>query len=129
MTEVISPARIADSLMELWSPRVVAELDDSYVKVAKVQGSLAWHSHEHEDELFYILKGSLTIEMADRTVVLQQGDTFVVPKGVRHNPIAEQECHIMLIERKSTLHTGNEVTDKTRSLAEQLSPVDLNSSR
>jgi mannose-6-phosphate isomerase-like protein (cupin superfamily) len=129
MTEVISPARIADSLTELWSPRVVAELDDSYVKVAKVQGTLAWHSHEHEDELFYILKGSLTIEMADRIVVLQQGDMYVVPKGVRHNPIAEQECHIMLIERKSTLHTGTEVTDKTRSLVEQLSPVDLNCGR
>ncbi|MDR7151581.1 mannose-6-phosphate isomerase-like protein (cupin superfamily) [Hydrogenophaga palleronii] len=123
MTEVVSPAHIAESLTELWSPRVVAELDDSYVKVAKVQGTLAWHSHEHEDELFYILKGSLTIEMEDRTVVLHEGDTFVVPKGVRHNPVAEQECHIMLIERKSTLHTGNEVTAQTRSLAEQLRAV------
>jgi len=123
MTEVVSPAQIAESLTELWSPRVVAELDDSYVKVAKVQGTLAWHSHEDEDELFYILKGSLTIEMEDRTVVLQEGDTFVVPKGVRHNPVAEQECHIMLIERKSTLHTGNEVTAKTRSLEEQLRAV------
>jgi mannose-6-phosphate isomerase-like protein (cupin superfamily) len=102
---------------------VVAELDDSYVKVAKVQGTLAWHSHEDEDELFYILKGSLTIEMEDRTVVLQEGDTFVVPKGVRHNPVAEQECHIMLIERKSTLHTGSELTAKTRSLDEQLRAV------
>ena len=99
---------------------MVAELDDSYVKVAKVQGSLTWHSHENEDELFYILKGSLTIEMEDRTVVLREGEAFVVPKGVRHNPIAEQECHIMLIERKTTLHTGTEVTDRPRSLAEQL---------
>lgn len=123
MNEVVSPAHIAESLSELWSPRVVAELDDSYVKVAKVQGTLAWHSHEHEDELFYILKGSLTIEMEDRTMVLHAGDTFVVPKGVRHNPVAEQECHLMLIERKSTLHTGNEVTAKTRSLAEQLRAV------
>ena len=123
MTEVVSPAHIADSLTELWSPRVVAELDDSYVKVAKVQGTLAWHSHEHEDELFYILKGSLTIEMEDRVVVLREGETFVVPKGVRHTPVAEQECHIMLIERKSTLHTGSEVTDKTRSLEEQLRAV------
>jgi mannose-6-phosphate isomerase-like protein (cupin superfamily) len=121
--EVVSPAGIAAGLAELWSPRVVAELDDSYVKVAKVQGSLAWHSHDNEDELFFILKGSLTIEMEDRTVVLQQGESFVVPKGVRHNPIAEQECHIMLIERKTTLHTGNEITDKTRSLAEQLRPL------
>ena len=123
MAEVVSPKHVAASLTEQWSPRVVAELDDSYVKVAKVQGTLAWHSHENEDELFYILKGSLTIEMEDKTVVLQEGDAFVVPKGVRHNPIAEQECHVMLIERKSTLHTGTEVTAMTRSVAEQLRPV------
>lgn len=123
MNDIVSPKQIAASLSEHWSPRVVAELDDSFVKVAKVLGSLAWHSHDNEDELFYILKGSLTIEMEDRTVVLNEGDTYVVPKGVRHNPIAEQECHIMLIERKSTLHTGTEVTAKTRSLADQLRPV------
>ncbi|RZL35401.1 MAG: cupin domain-containing protein [Rubrivivax sp.] len=123
MNDVVSPKTVAAGLAERWSPRVVAELDDSFVKVAKVQGSLTWHSHDDEDELFYILKGSLTIEMEDRTVVLQEGDAFVVPKGVRHNPVAEQECHLMLIERKSTLHTGSEVTDKTRSLAEQLRPV------
>jgi len=123
MNDVVAPKQIAASLTEHWSPRVVAELDDSFVKVAKVLGSLAWHSHDNEDELFYILKGSLTIEMEDRTVVLNEGDTFVVPKGVRHNPVAEHECHIMLIERKSTLHTGTEVTAKTRSLADQLRPV------
>ncbi len=123
MSELVSPAKIAATLVEHWSPRVVAELDDSFVKVAKVLGSLTWHSHENEDELFYILKGSLRIEMEDRTVELREGEAFVVPKGVRHNPIAEQECHIMLIERKTTLHTGTEVTDKTRSLAEQLRPV------
>ncbi len=123
MTEVVSPKVIAAGLAEHWSPRVIAELDDSFVKVAKVQGSLAWHSHEEEDELFYVLKGTLTIEMEERTVVLREGDAFVVPKGVRHNPIAEQECHIMLIERKSTLHTGTVVTEKTRTLAEQLRPL------
>jgi mannose-6-phosphate isomerase-like protein (cupin superfamily) len=123
MRDTVSPASVAATLTEFWSPRVVAELDDSYVKVAKVQGTLAWHSHDNEDELFFILKGSLTIEMEDRTVELREGEAFVVPKGVRHNPIARQECHIMLIERKSTLHTGSEVTDKTRSVADQLRPV------
>lgn len=123
MSDVVSPSRIAAGLTELWSPRVIAELDDSFVKVAKVHGSLAWHSHDAEDELFYILKGSLTIEMEKGAVVLREGDAFVVPKGVRHNPIAERECHVMLIERKTTLHTGNEVTDKTRSIAEQLRPI------
>jgi mannose-6-phosphate isomerase-like protein (cupin superfamily) len=120
MSEVFCPETIAAALTDHWSPRVVAELDDSYVKVAKVQGNLAWHSHDGEDELFYILKGSLRIEMEDRTVVIGEGQAFVVPKGVRHNPVAEHECHVMLIERKTTLHTGAEVTDMTRSIAEQL---------
>ena len=123
MSEIVSPERLAAALTEHWSPRVVAEVDDSFVKVAKVLGSLAWHSHDDEDELFFILKGSLRIEMEDRAVVLNQGEVFVVPKGVRHNPVAEQECHVMLIERKTTRHTGTQVTDKTRSLAEQLRPV------
>jgi len=123
MPSAVSPAKIASNLTELWSPRVVAAVDDSYVKVAKVQGSLTWHSHEHEDELFYVLKGSLKIEMDEATVILREGDAFVVPKGVRHNPIAEEECHLMLIERKTTSHTGSEMTDRTRSIAEQLRPV------
>jgi mannose-6-phosphate isomerase-like protein (cupin superfamily) len=124
MSNVVTPKNIAAALAEHWSPRVVAELDDSYVKVAKVHGSLAWHSHDDEDELFYILDGALRIEMEDRSVELRAGDAFVVPRGVRHNPVAEHECLLMLIERKSTRHTGSEVTEKTRSLAEQLRPVD-----
>ena len=123
MADPISPGKIAAALSEHWSPRVIAELDDSFVKVAKVIGSLAWHSHDHEDELFYVLKGSLRIEMEERSVVLEQGEAFVVPRGVRHNPVAEHECHIMLIERKTTLHTGATITDKTRSLADQMRPV------
>ncbi len=124
MSDPVCPAQIAASLTELWSPRVVAELDDAYVKVAKVHGTLCWHSHDDEDELFHVLRGRLRIEMEDRSVVLNAGDVFVVPKGVRHNPVAEEECHILLIENKSTLHTGSEVTDKTRSLEEQLRTVD-----
>ena len=123
MSDVVCPGKIAAALDEQWSPRVIAELDDSYVKVAKVHCTLAWHSHDDEDELFYVLKGSLRIEMDDRTVVIGEGEAFVVPKGVRHNPVAEHECHVMLIERKTTLHTGGEVTDKTRSVAEQLRPL------
>jgi mannose-6-phosphate isomerase-like protein (cupin superfamily) len=123
MPDVVSPGVLAAGLSELWSPRVVAELDDSYVKVAKVKGVLAWHSHDNEDELFYVLKGSLRIEMEAKTVVINAGETYVVPKGVRHNPIADEECHIMLIEKKSTLHTGTEVVGATRSLEEQLRPA------
>jgi mannose-6-phosphate isomerase-like protein (cupin superfamily) len=123
MPNVVLPKTVAASLTELWSPRIVAELDDSYVKVAKVKGTLTWHSHDNEDELFYILKGKLRIEMEAGAVELSEGETFVVPKGVRHNPVAEQECHIMLIERKSTAHTGSEVTAQTRSVEEQLRRV------
>ena len=125
MSNATSPKQIAAALSELWSPRVIAEVDDAYIKVAKVHGSLAWHSHENEDELFLVLKGQLRIEMEHESVQLNEGEMFVVPKGVRHNPVADQECHILLIERKSTLHTGNIVTEKTRSLAEQLRPVEV----
>ena len=123
MTKVVSPKTVAAALTELWSPRVVGELDDAYVKVAKLLGSLAWHSHENEDEMFFILKGHLRIEMADGSVELDEGQMFVIPKGVRHNPVAENECHILLIERKTTLHTGDVQTENTRSLAEQLRPI------
>jgi mannose-6-phosphate isomerase-like protein (cupin superfamily) len=117
------PARIVAQLEEFWSPRVVAEVDDAYVKVAKVQGTLGWHAHANEDELFYVLKGRLRLEMEAGAVELDAGELYVVPKGVRHNPVADEECHVLLVERKSTLHTGDLVNEKTRSIAEQLRPV------
>lgn len=123
MSKAVSPLAVAQALTEFWSPRVVAEVDDSYVKVAKVHGTLAWHSHDGEDELFFILKGKLRIEMESGPVELSEGEAFVVPKGVRHNPVANEECLVMLIERKTTLHTGSEVTAKTRSIDDQLRPT------
>ncbi len=120
MNYVVAPLRIAEALSELWSPRVIAELDDSYVKVARVKGTLGWHAHEHEDELFFVLSGVFRIEMRDGAVQLNAGETFVVPKGVEHNPIAHEECCIMLIEKKTTAHTGAQTTAFTRSIAEQL---------
>jgi mannose-6-phosphate isomerase-like protein (cupin superfamily) len=120
MSEGVSLGTAAEKLSDYWSPHVVGSVDDSYVKVAKVKGSLTWHSHELEDELFLVLKGRLRIELEDRAVELKEGDMFVVPKGVRHNPVAEEECHILLFERKSTAHTGDVVIEGTRSIAEQL---------
>lgn len=119
MPAPLSPEVIAAALPELWSPRVIDEVDDAYVKVARIQGTLAWHSHDAEDELFYVLRGSLRIELEDDAVELQAGQMWVVPKGVRHNPVADEECLVLLIERKTTQHTGDVVTDKTRSIAEQ----------
>ena len=123
MSAVISAKNIASSLSELWSPRIIAEVDSVYVKVAKIHGVFGWHSHEGEDELFLVLSGHLRIEMETESVALGEGDLYVVPKGVRHNPVAENECLVMLVEQKSTLHTGNVISEKTRSLADQLRPV------
>src|SRR6202044_149501 len=92
MVSKTSPKNVASSLTELWSPRIVAELDDSYVKVAKVHGTFVWHSHDDEDELFYILKGHLRIEIENgEPVDLAEGEAFVVPKRVRHMPVANEE--------------------------------------
>ena len=123
MPEVVSPKRIAAALPELWSPRVVGEVDEVYIKVARVHGTLAWHAHDNEDEMFLVLEGRLRIEMEDGAVELGEGEMFVVPKGVRHNPVAEHECRLLLVERKATLHTGDVTTEKTRTVAEQLRPV------
>ena len=108
---------------EHWSPRVIGRVNDQFVKVAKVKGELTWHAHDAEDELFLVMKGRLTIQFEDGEVTIGEGEFYVVPKGVRHNPVAEEECHLLLIERKSTLHTGEAVTEETRSIAEQLRPV------
>ncbi len=123
MIPVLTPTDAAARLDELWSPRVLAAVDDTLVKVAKVRGSLTWHSHADEDELFYVLRGSLRIELEDGAVQLGAGQMCVVPKGVRHHPVADEECHLLLVERRSTRHTGDEVTAQTRSLDEQLRPL------
>jgi mannose-6-phosphate isomerase-like protein (cupin superfamily) len=96
-----------------WHPRVVGELNGQLVKLAKLQGEFVWHQHELEDELFLVVKGSLTIRLRDRDVDLQEGEFFVVPKGVEHQPIAEEEAHVLLFEPTSTVNTGNAESDRT----------------
>ncbi len=124
MTDAIDPRAIAAGLTELWSPRVVGEVDDHYVKVAKVHGTLDWHRHADEDELFLVLQGRLRLDLeGGDAVVLEPGTFHVVPKGVLHQPVAEDECLLMLFERKATRHTGDTVTAYTRSIEEQLRPI------
>jgi quercetin dioxygenase-like cupin family protein len=111
------------ALPELWSPRVIAQVNDQYVKVARVEGEFPWHTHELEDEMFLVLKGALTIgrnEADGGPVTLRPGEIFVVPKGVRHNTSATEETWIALIETVTTEHTGGEQTPMTRTIAEQL---------
>jgi len=92
---------------EYWTPKIVGELNGQYVKLAKVKGEMVWHKHDEEDELFLIIKGSLTIKLRDKDVELSEGEIFIVPKGVEHLPIAKDEVHLLLFEPKSTAHTGN----------------------
>jgi mannose-6-phosphate isomerase-like protein (cupin superfamily) len=122
---IISPLEVATNLSQHWSPQVIAEVNDCYVKVAKLKGEFVWHSHEDEDEMFMILKGQLSIELEDTVVDLREGDVYVVKKGVRHNPIAKEECIVMLLEPKNTLHTGDVLDKKSKSIAEQLTYLDL----
>lgn len=110
----------AASLTEYWSPEIVGRVNDQYVKVAKLKGDLAWHKHDDEDELFLILAGKLRIEYETEFVDLEKGDFHVVQKGRMHNPTCEDECLIALIETTTTRHTGDVVTEKTKSVESQL---------
>jgi len=111
----------ARRLSDYWSPRVVGQINDQYVKVAKVKGELAWHKHDREDEMFLILAGRLRIEYGDRpSVDLEPGDMHIVPRGVMHNPSCDSECLLALIEPMSTQHTGDTMTEKTVSVSDQL---------
>ena len=89
-----------------WSPKIVGELNGQHVKLAKVQGEFVWHAHQEEDELFYVVKGTLKIEFRDKIVALNPGEMMIVPRGVEHNPVAEEEVWLMLFEPAETKHTG-----------------------
>lgn len=98
-----------------WSPKIVAQMNEYHFKVAKVQGEFVWHDHPETDEVFIVLKGQLEIQFRDGNVRLNEGEMFVVPKGVQHRPVAANECHILLVEPAGTVNTGNVVDDKTAS--------------
>jgi len=110
-----------EGVTEHWSPKVVGRVNDQYVKVAKVRGELAWHKHDDEDELFQVLRGRLRIQFeGGAETALEAGEFCVVPRGVLHNPVAEEECWIVLIETTTTKHTGDVETPLTRSIEHQL---------
>ena len=104
---------------ETWTPKIVAETNGQLVKLAKGSGELVWHSHDNEDELFLVVKGRLTIQLREENVVLNPGEIFVVPKGVEHCPVAEEDTHFLMIEPASTEHTGKHQTEATVSFRDQ----------
>lgn len=119
--EVFDLESAFDGVSEYWSPRVVAQVNDQYLKVAKVRGQLVWHDHAHEDELFFVVRGHLRIEYeGGRCVDLPAGSMHVVPRATLHNPVADEECWILLIEPVRTKHTGDVESPRTRTIEQQL---------
>jgi len=100
-------------ISEHWSPRIIAQMNDYHLKLAKVQGEFVWHNHPETDEVFLVVKGQLDIHLPDGKVTLSEGEMYVVPKGVEHKPVAEDECHILLIEPAGTVNTGETVNERT----------------
>lgn len=114
--------RLADKFSKVegfWKPRIVGELNGQYVKIAKFKGRMVWHTHENEDEFFQVIHGKIVIHLRDRLVELEQGDCFIVPRGMEHLPEAEDEAHVLLFEPKQTAHTGKEQNELTVPLSEQ----------
>jgi mannose-6-phosphate isomerase-like protein (cupin superfamily) len=105
---------------ELWSPKIVGEVNDSYVKLVKLKGEFVWHHHELEDELFLVVKGRLLLKFRDRDVAVGEGEFIIVPRGVEHLPVASEETHVLLLEPKSTLNTGNVRNERTVSELERI---------
>jgi mannose-6-phosphate isomerase-like protein (cupin superfamily) len=108
-------------------PRIVGELNDSYVKVVKLQGEFVWHHHDREDELFWAIKGALRMRFRDRDVVVNPGEFIIVPRGVEHMPVADAECQIVLLEPKTTLNTGNVQNERTVAQLERISGAEFRS--
>jgi len=118
--EKINLAQKLSLFADQWSPKIISDLNDSFIKLAKIEGEFVWHKHDNEDELFIILKGKLQMKFRDGDVIVEAGEILVVPKGVEHCPLALEETHIMLIEPKGTLHTGTVRDERTIAIEKQI---------
>lgn len=113
MVEKVNLAQKFNLFSDHWNPKVAGELNDSHVKLVKVKGEFVWHHHDNEDELFLVVKGKLVIRLQDGDVELNEGEFVIIPRGVEHQPYAEEEAHLLLLEPKSTLNTGNVQGEQT----------------
>jgi len=109
----INLAQKFDSFNDRWSPKIVGEINDSFVKLAKLEGEFVWHHDEAEDEMFLVIKGSLLMKLRDRDIQIDEGEFVIIPRGVEHLPVAAGEVHVLLLEPKSTLNTGNLTNERT----------------
>ncbi|NIN70636.1 MAG: cupin domain-containing protein [Gemmatimonadetes bacterium] len=113
MPEVVNLAQKFSLFTEHWSPKIVGELNDFYVKLVKFQGEFVWHHHDDEDEMFLVVKGRLQMRFRSEDLWLNEGEFVIVPRGVEHMPVAHEEVHVVLFEPKSTLNTGNVESERT----------------
>ena len=118
--EKVNIAQKLSLFTEHWSPKIVGELNGQLVKLVKLKGEFVWHQHDHEDELFYVISGVLTMQFRDKTVMVNEGEFIIVPSGVEHRPVAEEEVAVMLFEPASTLNTGDAESDFTKNVLERL---------
>ena len=119
--KVVNVAEMLARIPQPWKPAIVGELNGQHVKLVKLAGEFVWHHHEHEDELFLVVEGRFRMELRDRSVEIEEGEFFIVPRGVEHRPVADEEAHVLLFEPASTLNTGN-VKNEQRTVE---SPVRL----
>ncbi len=112
---VVNLAEKFAKFSEHWSPKVIAQMNDYHIKIAKIQGEFVWHSHSETDEVFWVIAGEMRIEFRDSSVSLRKGELFVVPKGCEHKPVAEKECHILMLEPAGTVNTGDSNGEMTIS--------------
>jgi mannose-6-phosphate isomerase-like protein (cupin superfamily) len=112
-TDVVNLAQKFSLFQDYWSPKIVGEVNDFYIKLVKLKGEFVWHQHENEDELFLVVKGRLLIKLRDRDLWLDEGELTVIPKGVEHLPVAAEEVHVLLLEPKTTVNTGDAQGERT----------------
>ena len=111
--KTVNLAQKFNSFSDRWSPKIIGELNDFYVKAVKLKGEFVWHHHDQEDELFLVTKGTLRMKFRDREAVIREGEFIIVPHGVEHLPVADEEVYVVLFEPKSTLNTGNVTNERT----------------
>ena len=109
-----------EMFQQYWNPKIIGSVNEMQIKLVKLLGTFLWHHHEREDEMFLVIKGSFTMEFTDKAVELNEGEMIIVPKGVEHRPVADQEAWVLLCEPSSTLNTGNKVEDRTQSILEKI---------